>query len=62
MDFKEMKEQIIDMQEQNYTEFIKALISVENGIQDEKILDNIYNKYMDDDTMGLLDERFGVYG
>lgn len=36
MDFKEMKDMIIDMQEKNYDTFVKALISVEKGIEDEK--------------------------
>lgn len=58
MDFKKMKDMIIDMQEQNYDYFVKALISVEKGIEDEKVLDNIYSRYMEEDTMGLLDENF----
>lgn len=58
MDFKEMKDMIIDMQEKNYDTFVKALISVEKGIEDEKVLDDLYNRYMDEDTMGLLDENF----
>ena len=58
MDFKEMKDMIIEMQDKNYDEFVKALIAVEKGIDDEKVLDSLYNRYMDEDSMSLLDENF----
>ncbi|HHQ4154491.1 hypothetical protein P5F67_09780 [Clostridium perfringens] len=58
MDFKKMKDIIICMQEQNYNNFIKALISAEKGIEDEKILEKLYEAYMDNDNMMLLDEKF----
>ena len=58
MNFKEMKDMIIDMQDKNYDEFVKALISVEKGIEDENVLNTVYNRYMDDDSMSLLDENF----
>lgn len=44
MDFKKMKDMIIDMQEQNYDYFVKALISVEKGIEDEKVIADIWRR------------------
>ena len=58
MDFKKMKDIIICMQEQNYNNFIKALISAEKDIEDEKMLEKLYEAYMDNDNMMLLDETF----
>ncbi|MCX0364084.1 hypothetical protein LI063_07945 [Clostridium perfringens] len=58
MDLKKMKDIIICMQEQNYNNFIKALISAEKGIADEKMLEKLYEAYMDNDNMMLLDEKF----
>lgn len=42
----------------NLEEFIKALIGIEKGIEDENALDEIYDKYMDNDTIPLLNEEF----
>ncbi len=53
-----MKDIIICMQEQNYNNFIKALISAEKDIEDEKMLEKLYEAYMDNDNMMLLDEKF----
>ena len=53
-----MKDIIICMQEQNYNNFIQALISAEMGIADEKMLEKLYEAYMDNDNMMLLDEKF----
>lgn len=39
-------------------EFIKALIGIEKGIEDENALDEIYGKYMDNDIIPLLSEEF----
>ena len=44
LDFKEMKDRIIDMQNQNYDEFVKALIY------------SLYVRYMDEDSLALIDE------
>lgn len=46
------------MANENYEDFIKALVSYEKGINDEKALDEIYQAYMDNDTQGLLSDEF----
>lgn len=58
MNYKEMKENIETMANENYEEFIKGLISFEKGINDEKALDSIYQSFMDNDTQELLNDEF----
>ena len=58
MNYKEIKENIETMADENYQEFIKGLISFEKGINEEKALDSIYESYMDNDTQGLLNDEF----
>ena len=54
MDYKEMRKEVENMINNNYSDFVKAVVSVELGINDEKGLDLIYDKYMEDDSAGLL--------
>ena len=42
----------------NHKDFIKAIISVEKGINDESALDKLYDSYMDNDSLNLLHEEF----
>lgn len=58
MDYKEMRKEVENMINNNYSDFIKAVVGVELGINDEKGLDLIYDKYMEDDSAGLLNENF----
>lgn len=58
MDYKEMRKEVENMINNNYSDFVKAVVSVELGINDEKGLDLIYDKYMEDDSAGLLNENF----
>lgn len=58
MNYKTMRNEIEDMVKDNHKNFIKAIISVEKGINDESALDKIYNDYMSDDTVTLLHEEF----
>ena len=44
------------MQEVNYREFIKAFISIELSIEEEGLLEKIYDVFMEDDSMELLNE------
>lgn len=46
------------MSQDNYRDFVKALISFEKGINDEDFLDEIYDKYMKNDSIMLLNEEF----
>ena len=54
----EMKEIIERLQKENYPAFVKALISIELGIEEENKLDDLYAKYMKDDRWYLLDDKF----
>ena len=58
MDYKTMRNQIEDMVNYNHKDFVKALISMEKGINDESALDKLYEAYMDNDTVNLLHEEF----
>ncbi len=58
MDYKEIKEAIEAMANENYEDFVKGLISFEKGINDLGALDSIYQIYMDNDTQGLLNDEF----
>lgn len=58
MDFKEMRNTLEKMANDNFEDFTKALISFEKGINDKKYLDRVYQVYMDNDTMGLLNDEF----
>ena len=58
MDYKTMRNQIEDMVNDNHKDFVKAIISVEKGISDESALDNLYDAYMENDSLNLLHEEF----
>ena len=58
MDYKTMRNQIEDMVNDNHKDFVKAIISVEKGINDESVLDKLYDAYMDNDSLNLLHEEF----
>ena len=58
MTTKEMKEIIVKLQKENYPAFVKALVSIELGIENEEKLDVLYAKYMKDDRWYLLDDKF----
>lgn len=58
MDYKTMRDRIEDMVNDNHKDFVKAVISMEKGINDESALDKLYDAYMDNDTVNLLHEEF----
>ncbi|HEN6111855.1 TPA: DNA-binding protein [Streptococcus agalactiae] len=58
MDYKTMRNQIEDMVNDNHKDFVKVIISVEKGINDESALDKLYDAYMDNDSLNLLHEEF----
>lgn len=58
MDYKAMRNQIEDMVNDNHKDFVKAITSMEKGINDESALDKLYDAYMDNDTVNLLHEEF----
>ena len=58
MDYKTIRDRIEDMVNDNHKDFVKAVISMEKGINDEGALDKLYDAYMDNDTVNLLHEEF----
>lgn len=58
MDYKTMRDKIEDMVNDNHKNFVKAVISMEKGINDESALDKLYDAYMDNDSLNLLHEEF----
>ena len=58
MDYKTMRNQIEAMVNNNHKDFMKAIISMEKGINDESALDKLYDAYMANDTVNLLHEDF----
>lgn len=58
MDYKAMRDRIEDMVNDNHRDFVKAIISIEKDINDENVLDKLYDAYMDNDRLNLLHEEF----
>lgn len=58
MNYKKTKEQLNSMLKDNHKNFIKALISIETGINNQDDLDYIYNIYMRQDNFNLLNDEF----
>ena len=58
MDYKAMRDRIEDMVNDNHRDFVKAIISIEKDINDENVLDKLYDAYMDNDSLNLLHDEF----
>ncbi len=58
MGYAEIRNTVEKLGNENYRDFIKALVSYEKGINDENALDDIYDDFMDMDTKGLIHEDF----
>ena len=58
MNYKEMRNAIEQMANENYEDFTKALISFEKGVNDKEALDILYNNYTNNDSLTLLNEEF----
>ena len=56
--FQQTKAMIKQAQEKNYASFVKALLSVEYQIHDERQLDELYIRFMRQDGMTLLNDAF----
>ena len=56
MDYKTIRDRIEDMAKDNHKDFVKAVISMEKGINDESALDKLYDAFMANDTINLLHE------
>ena len=53
-----MRARIEDIVNDNHRDFVKAIISIEKGINDESVLNKLYGAYMDNDSLNLLHEEF----
>ena len=58
MDYITMRARIEDIVNDNHRDFIKAMISIEKGVNDESVLDKLYDAYMDNDSLNLLHDEF----
>jgi hypothetical protein len=58
MTIAEMKQTLETLQREDYPIFVKALLSIELGIEDVEKLDDLYYRYMKDDNWYLLDDKF----
>ena len=61
MNYKEMRNELEQMANENHEDFAKALISFEKGINDKDALDKLYQEYMDNDSMSLLNDEFDYF-
>src|SRR5699024_9320143 len=54
--------QIVDsinkMINDDYEGFVKALITIENGVEDLDLLDDLYGKFMNNDGVSLINDYF----
>lgn len=55
-EMNEMKVEIQKLMDNDYRNFIKALISIEKDICNPEELDTIYDNYIDNDWIELLSE------
>lgn len=60
MNYEIIRDKIEDMVNDNHRDFVKAVISMEKGINDESALDKLYDFYMENDSANLLNEEFDV--
>ena len=58
MEFLETKKAIEKMMQKDYKIFVTALISIEKDINNQEVLDMMYQKYMNTDEMHLLNDEF----
>lgn len=58
MNYKEMRNTIEQMANENYEDFTKALISFEKGVNYKEALDTLYDNYTNNDSLTLLNEEF----
>ena len=56
--FKSIKNILNDLVENHYKEFVKALVSIENNIDDENKLNKVYEAFMQSDSTNLINSYF----
>ena len=60
MDYKTIRDKIEDMANDNHRDFVKTVISLEKGINDENAVDKLYDAYMENESANLLNEEIDV--
>lgn len=55
--YEEMKELLNELTDTNYESYIKAIISIEKGINDADTLEYLYTRYMKQD-FNLINDEF----
>lgn len=60
MEFAKMRNLLLQLQETDYQNFIKALVSIETNCTDEEKLERMYDRFMEDDSASLLDTSITV--
>ena len=58
MKFLETKQMIEEMMQNDYKTFVTALISIEKDINNQEVLDMMYQKFMNTDEIHLLNDDF----
>ena len=58
MNYTEMRKMLEKMANESHKDFAKALISFEKGLHDKEALDKIYQDFMNNDSMSLLNDEF----
>ena len=58
--FKEVKQELEKLKDENYKNYIKAILSIELNIEQEEILDDLYNEYMENDDFKLINDNFEI--
>lgn len=53
-----MKAIVLELQDKNYKEFLKALVSIEKQIDDEKLLELVFQNYIEREHSGILNDEF----
>lgn len=56
MEYNEVRKQLETMMNTNYKAFIMALIAIERDMNNEATLQELYNLYMDNDRILLLND------
>lgn len=57
MKYEEIREMLCKIADENYRDYVKAIISIETSINDEKILDEIFEKFMESDSVQLINDE-----
>lgn len=58
MNYRQIRDTLEKIANENYEDFTKALISFEKSINDRDVLDKLYTNYMKNDSMSLLNDEF----